>query len=190
VNSEGREWRLIPGSKYEIAEDGMLRHVVSGVTRYAPICTNGYRRSTMKINGKRRSVYTHALVAEAFIGPRPEGLSVNHKDGVKTNNRSSNLEYVTQRENLLHAWRTGLVRRVRKVRKPRGSKYTERTLRVLAFVREHPDMWPRHVARALHTLNVTARFVAMTVYRYSHKNLDINNELEALAAVQRWKEAA
>jgi hypothetical protein len=51
----------------------------------------------------------HALVAEAFIGPRPAGLQVNHKDGMKANNAATNLEYVTPSENKRHAHANSLV---------------------------------------------------------------------------------
>lgn len=50
-------------------------------------------------NGKRLGRYVHDLVAEAFLGPRPEGLVVDHIDGNRLNNKPSNLRYCTMKQN-------------------------------------------------------------------------------------------
>lgn len=57
----------------------------------------------------------HRLVAAAFLG-RNDDLMVNHKDGNKLNNRSDNLEYVTNQQNTIHAYNSGLNKRVRRVK--------------------------------------------------------------------------
>lgn len=57
---------------------------------------------------KGMPVFVHQLVADAFIGPIPAGLIINHKDGVSTNNNPENLEYVTDRQNKDHAIAMGL----------------------------------------------------------------------------------
>lgn len=58
----------------------------------------------------RRSVavLAHRVIWEAQHGPLDPGLTVNHMNGVKTDNRLANLEAVTQSENMHHAYRTGL----------------------------------------------------------------------------------
>jgi hypothetical protein len=60
----------------------------------------------VKMNNKNYSI--HSLVANFILGERPKDYVVNHKDGVKTNNRPSNLEYVTLAENTRHSVRHGM----------------------------------------------------------------------------------
>lgn len=68
----------------------------------------GYIRHTLYDNYKTKAVRVHSLVAQYFIGPRPKGMQVNHKDGNKTNNHYSNLEYVSPKQNIVHSVEKGL----------------------------------------------------------------------------------
>ena len=71
---------------------------------------NGYK--VLRFKGKK--IWVHRLVATAFI-PNPENKpQVNHKDGIKSNNSVSNLEWVTAHENVLHAHKTGLIPKTRR----------------------------------------------------------------------------
>ena len=67
----------------------------------------GYKCVDLKVSGNRKTMRVHRLVAMAFIG-EPNKEMVNHKDGNKTNNILSNLEWATRSENELHAYNTGL----------------------------------------------------------------------------------
>lgn len=69
----------------------------------------GYKTVNLTKNKVRKAFSVHRLVAKAFI-PNPEGKpEVNHIDGDKLNNNYTNLEWCTRRENLQHAYDTGLV---------------------------------------------------------------------------------
>lgn len=50
--------------------------------------------------GRGNSRCVHMLVAEAFLGPRPIGQEVRHKDDDRTNPRLDNLEYGTRQDNV------------------------------------------------------------------------------------------
>ena len=62
-----------------------------------------YAQVQLRKNGVYHHTYIHRLVMATFVGP--SSLTVNHKNGVKTDNRIENLEYATNQENLLHATR-------------------------------------------------------------------------------------
>jgi hypothetical protein len=66
---------------------------------------NGYISVGLRKDGKRFHYRAHRLIAQAFI-PNPDNRAqVNHKDGVKNDNRVENLEWMTPKENIQHAWR-------------------------------------------------------------------------------------
>ena len=68
-------------------------------------CAAGYIQ--VYVGGNRKE-YAHRLIWESVHGAIPKGLEINHKNGIKTDNRISNLELVTHIENLRHAYVTGL----------------------------------------------------------------------------------
>lgn len=62
----------------------------------------------LAISIERKRIYVHILVADAFLGNKTACQQINHKDGDKQNNSVSNLEIVSARENIQHAFATGL----------------------------------------------------------------------------------
>ncbi len=64
---------------------------------------NGYVYIGLKRNKKNKNIRVHRIVAEAFILNPLNKLEVNHIDGNKTNNNIKNLEWVTKKENEIHA---------------------------------------------------------------------------------------
>jgi len=73
------------------------------------IGNSGYHMTNIYIGKKRCRYLTHRLVARAFVAGYAPHLSVNHINGIKTDNRASNLEWVTLSENTAKQWEDGLV---------------------------------------------------------------------------------
>lgn len=66
-----------------------------------------YRIVCLYINGRQKSYYIHRLVAETFVANPDNKPMVNHIDLNKTNNKPENLEWVSARENTVHALTSG-----------------------------------------------------------------------------------
>ena len=71
---------------------------------------DGYLSYLFKVGNKRVSLRGHRIIAEQFLLDFSDDLLVNHIDGIKHNNEVSNLEMVTCQENVIHAWKTGLIK--------------------------------------------------------------------------------
>lgn len=102
------EWKTINGTKYQISNHGRVKGPADNLL--TPWNDKGYMRVGIVYGEKRKIKRVHCLVAEAFIGKSEiEGVEINHIDGIRTNNRVENIEYVTHQENIDHAKRTGLL---------------------------------------------------------------------------------
>lgn len=98
------EWRPVVGFEglYEVSDLGRVRSVAGQyagrILRPGPH-RGGYGLLHLYLGRDRRVATVHAVVAAAFIGPRPPGMCVCHNDGDPKNNRVSNLRYDTPRAN-------------------------------------------------------------------------------------------
>ena len=116
-------WRDIPGFEgdYQASVFGEIRSVNKTIIRsngrtykreckiLKPAPYQGWLKCALSFPGSKNpyTTYVHRLVAMAWIGERPDGLTVDHIDGNKKNNAAWNLEYVTQSENCRRSFVTG-----------------------------------------------------------------------------------
>ena len=151
------QWRPVVGQEgaYEVSSEGRVRSLPRivktkrGALRPYPgrmlkpvLQPNGYY--TVGIKRKLRTV--HSLVAESFIGPRPEGLEVCHNNGRPLDNRAENLRYGTTSENQIDAVLHGANNQVRKTHCPQGHPYDEAN----TAIRRRPDRRPQRACRTCH----------------------------------------
>ncbi|WJJ55317.1 hypothetical protein QB910_000073 [Dabrowskivirus KKP3916] len=105
VRQDGELLKQVKGTPWYVTNLGRIMTTRGqGWEKKFTLSRNGY----YMVNYKGKNYYVHILVAEAFLGERPDGFEVNHKDGNKKNNHVDNLEYVTKSENIQHAVDTGL----------------------------------------------------------------------------------
>ena len=102
-------WKDIPHTDYCVSDLGRVASRKHGKWRIIkPWRTStGYLSVNMThVGSPIRKYRVHCLVALAFFGQKPEtSCQVNHKNGVKTDNRASNLEWATPKENSVHSVR-------------------------------------------------------------------------------------
>jgi len=96
------KWKIIHfDEKYEVSDSGLVRRT-DGKLIKSCVLTTGY--SQVQLSRKKKHL-VHRLVAFAFCNGFEDGLVVNHKNGIRNDNRRENLEWVTASENHLHSYR-------------------------------------------------------------------------------------
>ena len=120
-NIEGEEWADIDftNGAYQVSNMGRVKRTSKPMTNSVGVKfrfkeriiklntkkNQGYKLVCISLNNTKRTYSVHRLVAKAFI-PNPENKKeVNHKNGITSDNRASELEWVTRSENEKHAWK-------------------------------------------------------------------------------------
>ena len=105
-------WKPIPSldARYEASSEGRIRRATpANATKVGRVRSlfpgGGYLRCSFYEDGKVHCLSVHRLIYEAFYGPIPSDLQINHINGEKLDNRLENLELCTQSENMIHAYR-------------------------------------------------------------------------------------
>lgn len=95
---------------YQISNYGNVQNKITGEIENMYLTRDGYLRIFLQMeDGSRKAFLVHRLVMMTFHPiSNHEEMQVNHKRGIKTNNRDYELEWATPLENVRHAYATGL----------------------------------------------------------------------------------
>ncbi|MBB0990059.1 hypothetical protein G6009_00955 [Dietzia sp. SLG510A3-30A2] len=144
------EWRQVVGYEgiYEVSNRGRVRsvdrevtstsgqrYVVPGQSRKITVRKDGRHTVSLCRDGAHVYRNVHKLVAEAFIGPCPEGALVLHFDDDRSNNHVENLRYGTHGDNRFDSVRNGTHAWASKTHCPRNHAYSGANLRVTGGAR-------------------------------------------------------
>lgn len=113
VSAVSIEWRPVVGYEglYEVSIGGQVRSLPRATTRGKVLAQNpsaGYPAVTLSRLGKARTRRVHVLVAESFLGRRPGGDEVRHRDGARGDPSAANVEYGTRADNVRDQVRDGV----------------------------------------------------------------------------------
>ena len=129
------EWRDVPGYEgvYAVSNAGLVKSLERQIPNrwgtHSPLKErilkpatdrDGYQRVVLCAEGAKRGVPVHALVLEAFVGPRPDDKQAGHRNGDPSDNRPENLYWATVSENANDRIRHGTM--------PRGENHARSKL--------------------------------------------------------------
>lgn len=139
-------WKPVLGYErlYEISDLGRLRRIMGGPGTHLgkfnkSAQRSGYAAYYLSSGSKVRTFPAHRLVVEAFYGPIPPNMQINHKNGRKDDNRLENLEVCTPSQNRVHALH------VLKVSMPKGNTHIKGTDNPKAKIGESEVRKIRHL---------------------------------------------
>lgn len=166
-------WKEIPDfPSYEASSLGKIRNKRTKRLKEFQTNKDGYQTVTLTsfANGKKHHNKTvHHIIAETFLGGKHPDLQVDHKFGVKTDNRVEMLEWVTGSENVKRAYKLG-------IRKPSGGRGPIRRIRIVETgdvyenCRECGDaigVDPSNISRCLHGQIKTVKNLHLEYYNDS-----------------------
>jgi hypothetical protein len=130
----------------------------------------GYSRVSLYRDGNQKQFSVHRLVLDAFCGE--SNLQCNHRNGLKTDNRLINLEWVTPSENTKHAISTGLQIIMKGSQLPQ-SKLTESQVRRIKFIYKNTKPEINYITKLAKALKVNHHTISDIILEKAWSHIKI-----------------
>ena len=163
---------------YFVSTDGVVLSKYKNKIRYLKVFTTdtGYKYVKLWINNKTHAEFIHRLVAKAFIPNPLNKPEVNHKDGNKSNNDDTNLEWVTSKENKEHAVKNALLH-PRKCEECARANFTNDQIRLTCSLIERGEMTLQEISMTTGVSYDTIISIRrLRAWRDISKNYDISKK--------------
>lgn len=160
---------------YEISDLGRIKRIDNNNCAKAghimrPSNVNGYAAVRLRYKGRTERSLVHLHVLESFIGSRPTGMQINHKNGVRNDNRLENLEYCTPQQNIQHAY--NVLNRTRKGAKGEANAKSKLTDEQVTTIRRLYSGGGRSQQSIADEFGVTQTMISKIVLKQFWKHLD------------------
>lgn len=139
------------------------KYIVKSIIRKNDLLNSGYVIINLAKNGIVRKFIIHRLVAQSFIQNPEKKSEINHKNGIKKDNRVENLEWCTRSENCKHSFDIGLSKRGEDHYK---TKLTEK--QVIKIKRNKNNLTVTEMAKKYH---VTYECIRKIIKNYNWKHI-------------------
>lgn len=98
-------WLPVPGYEetHDVSDLGRIRRRKTGRILKGSPNQKGYIQVNFHVDGVQKLRLVHRVVMEAFVGPCPDGMEVDHEDTIPNHNALSNLRYLTPKQNIEHS---------------------------------------------------------------------------------------
>ena len=102
--SNNKQSSPILNTNYSICIDGTLINNKTNKIKKFTKDTNGYMKTQIWTNGVKKNILQHRILAQLFIPNPMDKKEINHKNGIKHDNRLENLEWCNRSENMFHCY--------------------------------------------------------------------------------------